>query len=60
MFLVATIGKYHRPSKIISNTRSKRKALEIAKKYSEKYGIPIGIWEYTKSKWYGLIKVIER
>lgn len=56
MYVVAEIDEYHRPSKIFGRTRSKKLAFLKAKEFAKKYKTNVGVFEYTKYKYYGMIK----
>jgi len=58
MWVVATVGKYHRPNKIYSKHRKRIRARESAKKISKElgYNAVIGIFELTPDKYYGLFE----
>jgi len=56
-YLVASVAKYHRPGYIFSHHTSKKqakiKAKRMAKKHKNKFSV--GIFGYTKDKYYGLL-----
>lgn len=56
-YIVASIGKYHRPIWIFSHHTSARgadtKARKIAKKHKNLW---IGVFGYSEDKFYGLLK----
>lgn len=57
-YVVASVGKNHRPLKVFSRHTNKtianEKAIEIAKKHGDKFSV--GVFGYTKDKFYGLLK----
>ena len=56
-YLVASVGKYHRPARIFSHHTSPRgadkKAYDLSKKYPN---MTIGVFGYSELKYYGLLK----
>ena len=56
MYLIATVGRDFRPGKVIKKTENKEIAIKTAKEYANKWKTRVGVWEYTKYKWYGMIR----
>jgi len=56
VWIVASVGKYHKPNRVYSRHRKKELARESAIKISKKLGYRkvIGIFEITKDRYYGL------